>query len=123
MPRAVNVLLVEGGSDRVALRRGLERAGTFRVVGEASSGSEAIALSGLLQPDVIVLDLALPRMDGRTAIEDIRQRAPESRIVALAPGPGAPPATARSNGPIAYIERRGGAAAISSALASLCDLR
>jgi DNA-binding NarL/FixJ family response regulator len=118
--QGISVLLVDGAGDRVPLRRGLERSGGFRIVGEAASGREAMELSTTLQPDVIVLDLALPRLDGRATIDGIRRRAPASRILALAADRQTPAATARSNGPVAYIARRGGAAAISSALAALC---
>ena len=68
---------------RLLVRRVLEVAGGFEVVGEAGDGEQAIALAGRMQPDVILLDLAMPVMDGLQAIPEIRRIAPESKIVVL----------------------------------------
>ena len=55
----------------------------FDVVGEAASGEEAIAAADRLQPDVVLLDLTMPGMDGLTALPKIREAAPSSEVVVL----------------------------------------
>lgn len=65
------------------LRYTLEASEAFQVVGEATNGAEAVRLAGDLRPDVVLLDLAMPVMDGLEAIPEIRRRAPATRIVVL----------------------------------------
>jgi NarL family two-component system response regulator LiaR len=55
----------------------------FRLVAEASDGEEAIRLCERVQPDVILMDLIMPRMDGPTATRVIRERHPAIQILAL----------------------------------------
>jgi DNA-binding NarL/FixJ family response regulator len=59
----------------------LEEQGEMRVVGEAGDGREAIEVIERHQPDVVVLDLSMPELDGLEAIPLIHQVAPKSRIV------------------------------------------
>jgi NarL family two-component system response regulator LiaR len=53
------------------------------LVGMAANGSEAVALVRDLQPDVVLLDLVMPRMDGLTALQTIKHEHPNTRIVIL----------------------------------------
>ena len=55
----------------------------FDLIGQASDGSDAIALAGVLQPDMAVLDLEMPGMDGLRAAELLRARFPNLRIVII----------------------------------------
>jgi DNA-binding NarL/FixJ family response regulator len=55
----------------------------LEVVGTASDGAQAIAQAGALQPEVVVLDLAMPVMDGLEAIPHLRRVSPETKIVVL----------------------------------------
>ena len=55
----------------------------LKMVGEAASGSEAIRLCRDLQPDVVLMDLMMPEMDGVTAIQTIHQELPRIRFIAL----------------------------------------
>ena len=55
----------------------------FEVVGEAASGEEAIVAADRLQPDLVLLDLTMPGMDGLTALPKIREAAPSSEVVVL----------------------------------------
>ncbi len=55
--------------------------GRFEVVGEAKNGLEAVDQVRTLNPDVVVLDLAMPEMDGVAAIAKIRQVSPRTKIL------------------------------------------
>src|SRR5213082_343447 len=55
----------------------------FDVVGEAAEGKEAIAKAGALRPDLILLDLSMPGVDGLTALPLLREAAPECEVVVL----------------------------------------
>jgi DNA-binding NarL/FixJ family response regulator len=55
----------------------------WEIVAQAGDGAEAIRLAGALRPDLVVLDLAMPGIDGSEAAAAIRERSPGTRIVAL----------------------------------------
>jgi DNA-binding NarL/FixJ family response regulator len=55
----------------------------FDVVGQASDGEEALALAARLSPDLVLLDLTMPGMDGLTALPRLRDLAPASEVVVL----------------------------------------
>jgi NarL family two-component system response regulator LiaR len=83
-PERIRVLLVD---DHALVRRGLA---TFLLVyddlelaGEATSGEEAIRLCAQLQPDVVLMDLVMPGMNGVTATRLIAERRPHPQIIAL----------------------------------------
>lgn len=81
---ALRVLLADDTVEiRILLRRVLELDDDVEVVGEAANGLEAVELSGIYHPDVILLDLAMPVMDGLQAIPEIRRCSPMTRIVVL----------------------------------------
>ena len=73
--------------DHAVVREGLRALVTsepgMEVVGEAADGVEAVAQAKSLQPDVILLDLLMPRKNGIEAITDIKQENPEARILVL----------------------------------------
>jgi two-component system, NarL family, response regulator YdfI len=68
---------------REGLRLILETAEEFELVGEAADGAQAVQLADELKPDVILMDLQMPRLDGLAAIEQIRAQQPDSAIVIL----------------------------------------
>jgi two-component system, NarL family, response regulator NreC len=68
---------------RSGLRALLERDGEFQVVAEAADGYEAIDLAVLHKPDVILLDVGMPRLSGPDAAQSISQKVPTTRIVML----------------------------------------
>ena len=68
---------------RDGLRLILESEDAFEVVGEAANGAEAVQLYGELKPQVVLMDLRMPGMDGLTAIKQIRQQQPDANIVIL----------------------------------------
>jgi two-component system response regulator DesR len=77
------IVIVDDAADvRRDLRFLLEIAG-LEVVGEAADGREAIETAALLNPDVVVSDLAMPVLDGYAAAAAIRAASPQCRLVAL----------------------------------------
>jgi len=77
------IVIVDDTADvRRDLRLLLEIAG-LEVVGEAADGREAIEKAALLDPDVVVSDLAMPVLDGYAAAAAIRAASPQCRLVAL----------------------------------------
>ena len=84
MPDKISVLLVDDHSlVRRGFRRMLEDEVDMNVVGEASDGLEAIQQAKLLKPHVIVMDCALPEMNGLQATRKILQFAPQTLILML----------------------------------------
>ena len=67
---------------RDSLRRSLEDHG-FEVVGEAPDGTEAVRLALALRPDVVLMDVSMPALDGVEATRQITRLAPESQVVML----------------------------------------
>lgn len=68
---------------RDGLRMILESEDDFEVVGEAANGAEAVQLCGELKPQVVLMDLRMPGMDGLTAIKQIHQQQLDCNIVIL----------------------------------------
>jgi len=68
---------------RQGLRLILETEEEFEMIGEAADGAEAIRLCGELKPDVVLMDLRMPGMDGLTAIEHLRVEQPGIAVVIL----------------------------------------
>ena len=80
----IRVLLVDDHAlVRLGFRRLLEDDTAISVVGEASSGPEALELARRLRPDVVVMDYALPECNGAQATRMIRQTVPEVRVLML----------------------------------------
>ncbi|MDR3573456.1 MAG: response regulator transcription factor [Anaerolineaceae bacterium] len=68
---------------RLGMRSLLEAQSDFEIIGEAGDGPEAIQLAGQLQPDLIVLDLMLPHLNGIEVMHQIQSKYPDIRIVIL----------------------------------------
>src|SRR5574339_489166 len=68
---------------RKGIRALLEQVDDIDVIGEASNGEEAVAQAKRLRPDVILMDLMMPKMDGITAIREIQAAQLAARIIAL----------------------------------------
>jgi len=77
------MLVDDHGMVRKGLAAFLSNAADILLAGEARDGQEAVELCEQLRPDVVLMDLVMPKMDGVAATRLIRQRCPEVRIVAL----------------------------------------
>jgi PAS domain S-box-containing protein len=82
--RRVRVLLAD---DHAIVREGLisllSEAGDIEIVGEAANGREAVDLAYRLQPDVVLMDVAMPLIDGNDATRQIKKHLPRTRVIAL----------------------------------------
>ena len=70
-------LMVEG------IRRALESAEDIEVVGEASTGSQVLPLVRRLHPDVVLLDMRMPQMDGLTCLDQLQKNCPDVKVIVL----------------------------------------
>ena len=105
MTDLIRILIVD---DHFVVRQGLAALLTPRngmqVVGEAASGREAIELARTLQPDVILMDMIMPEMDGPEATACIKEDNPEARILVLTSfGEGNQIAAAVQAGALGYL--------------------
>jgi DNA-binding NarL/FixJ family response regulator len=82
--RMIKILLVDDDPNiRRGLRMLLVMESDFSVVGEADDGWEALRLARELQPDVVVMDIRLPSLDGLSAAERLRASQPNSKVIIL----------------------------------------
>jgi DNA-binding NarL/FixJ family response regulator len=70
-------LMVEG------IKKALDEAGGFEIVGQADNGAQVLPLVSRLQPDLVLLDLRMPQMDGLQCLAEIRERYPKIKVVIL----------------------------------------
>jgi DNA-binding NarL/FixJ family response regulator len=80
---AERILLVDDHPLTRSALAGLLAQHGFEVVGEASDGEEAVEAAANLQPDLVLLDLSMPGVDGLTALPRLREAAPECEVVVL----------------------------------------
>ena len=105
--RTQRVLIADDVSDlRMLLRITLERSDGFDVVAEARDGLEAVEQARVHQPDLVILDLSMPNLDGLEALPLIRQAAPDARVVVLSGFDADRMASAAmAAGAVAYLEK------------------
>ncbi len=84
MPEPIRVLIVDDHEVvREGLRNFLELQDGMEIAGEAGDGEEGVALAGELQPDVVLMDLVMPKVGGVEAMRALRERVPGTRVIVL----------------------------------------
>ena len=79
---AATILIVDDNARLRALMQGIAaQEPDFQVVGEAEDGAEAIRLAQALQPDIVLLDLAMPRVNGLEALRRIKAERPATTVI------------------------------------------
>jgi DNA-binding NarL/FixJ family response regulator len=83
-PTRIAVLLAEDHMVvREGLRKILEAEGDIQVVGEAATGRQAVAMTRKLRPAVVIMDIAMPQLNGLEATRQIRQAIPDAKVLVL----------------------------------------
>lgn len=105
--RSYSVIVADDHEDdRFLIRRALERNGRFTIVAEAETGTEVIELATAHQPDLVVVDLAMPDVDGLMATTALRAVSAATTVVVLSNfGTGRMAEPARLAGASAYLEK------------------
>lgn len=119
---ACRVVIADDTPDiRMLLRWSLEPDDRFEIVGEAANGAEALSLIAENAVDAILLDLAMPVMDGLQAIPKIKEASPETRIVVLSGFDEESMAgEALSRGADVYLEKGVAVSEVARVLAETC---
>ncbi|MBW3661510.1 MAG: response regulator [Actinobacteria bacterium] len=107
VPDRSTVVIAEDEPDlRQLIRLRLHRSERFEIVAEAGNGVQAIELATEHQPDVMLLDIRMPEMDGRTALPRIVREAPKTMVVILSVLPAnVEKEPALALGAFAYLEK------------------
>ncbi len=122
---SVRVLLADGHPIvRLGIRELLERVPDVEVVGEADDGLQVVPQVEALRPDVLVLDLIMPSLDGLEIIRRLARRAPKTRVVVLSMHANeAYVAAALRNGAQAYVLKGADARQITDAVGAVMNGR
>lgn len=102
----IRVLLADDAEDlRFLIRVALETDGRFEIVGDASDGTQAIELLERERPDVVVLDMAMPEMDGLEVLTEMRTRGFHCKVLAFSGFNGAVEQEAAALGADDYLRK------------------
>lgn len=118
------VVVVDDAEDvRMLVRTTLEFDGRFEVIGEAADGSTAVAIIDQLHPDVVVLDVDLPGTGGVEALEQLRSRTADMRVLMTsAYDPGLLASMAAAAGADGWLHKAEVFYALCDQLADLCGM-
>lgn len=102
----IKVLLADDTAEmRFLLRVALESDGHFDVVGDAADGQQALELMESEKPDAIVLDMAMPKMDGLQVLAEMKVRGYDSKVLAFSGFNGSVEVEARELGAADYLRK------------------
>ena len=123
--RPIRVMVVD---DHPVVKKGLrgmlESSGNIEVVGEASDGVEAVATAERLKPDVIVMDVMMPRLDGIEACREIMEKLPDTQVLMLTASPEKDAVIeAVAAGATGYLQKYSGGDALEEAVRALAEGR
>ena len=117
----IRVLLADDATDiRALVRITLECDGRFEIVGDASDGLQAIEMLDEERPDVVVLDMAMPKMDGLQVLVEMQARGIHSKVLAFSGFNGSVEAEATALGAHGYFRK--GSAGIDEIVPALLEL-
>ena len=80
-PTKASVLVVDDDRITIELLKFILRGEEHRIVGQATNGAEAVMLSVDLNPDIVLLDINMPKMDGIQALEEIQKANPAVKVL------------------------------------------
>ena len=121
MSSDIRVLVADDTPEiRLLVQLTLTHAGGFEVVGEAGDGRQALTAIEELGPDAVVLDLAMPVMDGLQVIAEVRERSLPVKILVVSGFDGTLVDQALALGADDYIRKGGNPMEIAEALRALC---
>jgi DNA-binding NarL/FixJ family response regulator len=104
--RPIRVLVVDDArSTRRFVRAVLEVTDRYEVVGEADNGVTAVTMAAIIRPDVVLLDISMPEMDGRHALRAMLRAVPGVRVVVLSAMDDSVVATVIEGGAIGFIPK------------------
>ncbi len=105
---------------KMGLRGLLEQSSNVEVVGDASDGVEAVATAERLEPDVIVMDVMMPRLDGIEACREIMEKLPDTQVLMLTASPEKDAVIeAVAAGATGYLQKYSGGEALEEAVLAL----
>lgn len=105
MADPIRIVIVDDDPDIRSLLRTTLDDPEFEIVGEASDGTEAVAVVRQTHPQAVILDLMMPRVDGLAAMEQIKHALPDVFVIVLTAGGRAMMAEALGRGADAYVEK------------------
>ena len=117
--REIRILVAEDFLEwRIRIRSILQAVPEWKIVFEASDGAEAVEKAAELRPDIVVLDVALPRLNGIEVAKRIRQDSPESKVIFFTTNniPGIETA-ALAMGAAAYVQKKNASTELIPAIA------
>ncbi len=119
--KSINIMLVDDHAEiRTVMRENLEYDGDIQVIGEAANGFEALDRFRELHPEVVVMDISMPLMDGVEATSGIMKADPNAKVIIFSGNDDEDSVHAAfAAGAVGYVSKIGGAGIIGDAIRSV----